>query len=191
MRRMFVDAIPKGAKPSSGDPAMVGLNFCNELFKDEESLASQSDAFRQDYRAKVEKPLLEDFFAWTEKAAAQALPTGKLMQALTYARNQQTGLMNYLKDPGCVISNNLAENCIRPFTIGRKNWLFSGSPKGASASAAIYSIVSTARDNGLNAYKYLEYLLDFLPAVDFKNHPELLGSFLPWNDETQVRCKNG
>lgn len=67
--------------------------------------------------------------------------------------------MNYLKDGNCSISNNLAENSIRPFTIGRKNWLFSGSPKGASASAAVYSIIESAKANSLNPYKFFSLSL--------------------------------
>ena len=118
MRRMFADAIPKGEKPSGEEPAAKGLAFCNQLFKDEENLESQSAEFRLDFRIKIEKPLLEDFFAFVDRTSTQALPKGKLAQALFYAQNQKIGLMNYLCDANCVISNNLAENCIRPFTIG-------------------------------------------------------------------------
>ena len=75
-------------------------------------------------------------------------PKQKIGQALQYPLNQKTGLMNYLMDGHCQISNNTAENSIRPFTVGRKNWLFSGSPKGAASSAAVYSIVETAKANG-------------------------------------------
>ncbi len=87
------------------------------------------------------------------------------------------------------ISNNLAENSIRPFTVGRKNWLFAGSPAGASASATVYSIVETAKANHLNPYKYLEYLFKTLPAIPFQENSALLDPLLPWNPQVQTLCK--
>ncbi len=105
-----------------------------------------------------------------------------------YAKNYKVGLTNYLKDGNCVISNNLAENSIRPFTIGRKNWLFSGSPKGAAASAAIYSLVETAKANGLNPYRYLTFILEDLPGVPFIQYPDLLMEYLPWNADIKAKC---
>ena len=98
--------------------------------------------------------------------------------------------MNYLKDGNCSISNNLAENSIRPFTIGRKNWLFSGSPKGAAASAAIYSLVETAKANGLSPHRYVEYILGDLPGIPFRQYPEILDDYLPWNPDIQKKCSS-
>jgi len=109
------------------------------------------------------------------------LPKSKLGGALNYALNHKRELMNYLEDGNCSISNNLAENSIRPFTIGRKNWLFSGSPKGAAASAAVYSIIESAKANGLSPYKYLYYIFSELPGVQFGQHPEFLEDYLPWS----------
>ena len=82
-----------------------------------------------------EKPVLDAFWSWVVESAPKVLPSSKLGKAFTYAANQKAGLMNYLLDGNCSISNNLVENSIRPITIGKKNWLFSGSPKGAEASA--------------------------------------------------------
>lgn len=87
-----------------------------------------------------EKPLLEAFWSWAEKSAIGELPKSKLSKAFHYALNNREGFWNYLEDGNCSISNSLAENCIRPFVIGRKNWLFSGCPKGAEASAGIYTL---------------------------------------------------
>lgn len=85
--------------------------------------------------------------------------------------------------------NALAENSIRPFTVGRKNWLFADTPKGASASAAIYSIIETAKANGLNVYTYLEFLLMWMPDTDWQNHPEDLEDLMPWSQMAQNICK--
>ena len=97
-------------------------------------------------------------------------------------------IMNYLEDGNCSISNNLSENSIRPFTIGRKNWLFSGSPKGAASSATVYSIIETAKANGLSPYKYFNFIFSELPGVQFGQHPEFLEDYLPWSPEVQELC---
>jgi len=96
--------------------------------------------------------------------------------------------MNYLEDGHCEISNNIAENSIRPFTVGRRNWLFSGSPKGASASAIVYSLVETAKANGLNPYKYLNLLLEMLPRYSVEERSEGIEQLLPWNPQVKKAC---
>ena len=87
------------------------------------------------------------------------------------------------------IDKRLAERPIRNFTIGRKNWLFSDSPKGAKASADVYSIIETAKANGLNPFQYLKYLFEHLPNADIQRHPEHLDDVLPWNETIQQNCK--
>ena len=87
------------------------------------------------------------------------------------------------------MTNNICERAIQNFTIGRKNWLFSASPKGAEASATIYSIIETCKANGLEPYTYLTYLFEKLPNLDFKNHPELLQQVMTWSEEIQNICK--
>lgn len=93
------------------------------------------------------------------------------------------------KSSRCSLSNNLAENSIRPFTVGRKNWEFSNSQKGAKASATIYSIIETAKANHLNTFKYLRYLLEKMPGLDYQNQPDLLEELMPWSHEVQAICK--
>ncbi len=97
--------------------------------------------------------------------------------------------MRYLEDGNIEMSNNLAERAIRPFTVGRKSWLFSGSPKGAKASATVYSIVETAKANNLDPYKYLTYIFKSLPGVDLKEYPEFINYLLPWDEQVQAICK--
>ncbi len=117
------------------------------------------------------------------------LPKSKIGVALQYAINHKEKLQTYLEDGNCVISNNIAENSIRPFTVGRKNWEFCGSPKGAEASACVYSLVETAKASGLNPYKYLEYLLSRIPGSDFKTNPKTLDLMLLWDSSIQKICK--
>lgn len=87
---------------------------------------------------------------------------------------------NYLKDPRCEIPNNRAENKICPFTVGRKNWLFSDTPAGARASAVIYSIAETAKANNLAPRDYIRFLFENLPDMEIQTHPERLDQMLPW-----------
>ena len=190
VRRKFVDVLPKNMKSPEATLAAKGIAFCNKLFEIEKSLKSLTSAERKDQRLKLELPVLEAFWSWVDLALQKAPPKSKLNEALAYARKYKTGLMNYLQDANCSISNNLAENSIRPFTVGRKNWLFSGSPKGAAASAAIYSLVETAKANGLNPYQYLNFILEDLPGFPFRQHPEILDRYLPWNPDIQTNCSS-
>lgn len=144
---------------------------------------------RKIQRLEQEKSVLEAFWLWVDSVKPQILPKLKISEALNYAQNQKEDLMNYLKDGNCSISSNLAENSIRPFTIGRKNWLLSSSPKGAAASANVYSIIETAKTNGLNPYEYLKFIFQDLPGVQFREYPEFLEDYLPWNPAIQARCK--
>lgn len=95
--------------------------------------------------------------------------------------------MMYLEDGHCSFSNNLSKNAIRPFTVGRKNWLFSSSSKGAEASALTYTMVEMAKANGLNVYRYLEYLLEHRPNA--KMTDEQLSELAPWSDSVKVSCQ--
>ena len=102
---------------------------------------------------------------------------------------RKEALQAFLKSGNAALSNNICERAIRNFTIGRKNWLFSDSPKGAKASAAVYSIIENAKANGLNPFQYLKYLFEHLPNADIQRHPEHLDDVLPWNEIIQQNCK--
>jgi len=189
LRRNFVDALPKEVNSPEATLPSQGIQYCNKLFEIEKKLEILSAEERKKQRLVQETPVLEAFWSWVETTRPKVLPKSKLGQALLYAENQKDGLMNYLKDGNCSISNNLAENSIRPFTIGRKNWLFSGSPKGAAASASVYTLIETAKVNGLNPFKYLKFILGDLPGVPFRQYPEFLEDFLPWHPVVQKTCR--
>jgi hypothetical protein len=100
---------------------------------------------------------LDEFFAWAESHSHMTkTPLGK---AVNYAMNQRQYLEHYLLDGRLEISNNRAERSIKPFVIDRKNFLFANTPRGATASAVMFSIIETAKENGLNPFKYLVYIL--------------------------------
>lgn len=185
----FVDAIAKDIADVQTTIPAQAIAYINRLFEIEKNLEVLSPTGKKEQRLTQEKPVLDAFWSWAETASAGILPKSKLGEAFTYAFNQKEGLMNYLQDGNCSISNNLAENSIRPFTIGRKNWLFSGSPRGAEASAGIYTLIETAKVNGLNPRKYIQYILSDIPGSDFRRHPEFLEDYLPWNAAIQKNCR--
>ena len=102
------------------------------------------------------------------------------------AQNHKAEFMTYLEDGRCSFSNNLSENAIRPFTVGCRNWLFSDTPKGADASAMVYTMVEMDKEHNLNIYKYLKYLLEQLPGTSMSD--DEFAKLVPWNDEVQIVC---
>lgn len=188
LRRKFVEAIP--AKKASNAPptsAETGCQYCDRLFSIEDSLKGLSSEDRFSKRLELEKPVLEAFWCWLD--SINALKGSALGKAVTYAQNQRPYMENYLLDGRLSLSNNAAENAIRPFTVGRKNWLFADTPKGANASAAVYSLIETAKANGLNVYAYLQHLLLYMPGAEWQRYPEELDDLMPWSTQVQAQCK--
>jgi len=190
-RRKYDEALKAlGAKESPAAGTIhTGLEYCNKLFKIEEEIKVLSPEARIKYRLEQAKPLLAAYFAWAEKTEPIVLPKSKLGEAIGYSLKQRKYLESYLLDGRLEISNNRAERSIKPFVIGRKNWLFSNTPRGADASAVIYSLIETAKENDLNPFPYLQYLFEQLPNVDMKD-PELLGKYLPWSKDLPQICRN-
>jgi transposase len=124
------------------------------------------------------KPLLEELKKWLNATAAETLPSGPAGKALAYTIGQWNKLERFLDHPWLTPDNNRAENCIRPFVVGRKNWLFHGNEEGAAASCRIYTLIETAKMNGLEPWAYLKELLEKLPEVRVSGDWE---SLLPWN----------
>lgn len=188
IRRYFIEAIPKGHEKDFTDPAVQGMLYCNKLFEYERSYREKRFSYKQIYkrRLKDQKPVVEAFLAWVDK---QNVSKGsRLERAITYVKNQRSYMMTYLEDGRCSISNNMSENSIRPVTVGRRNWLFCDTTDGADASMMVYSLLETARANGLNPQKYLEYLLEARPGKDMSD--EELDALAPWNATVQACCVN-
>jgi len=189
LRRKFIEAIP--SKKDANAPltsAEIGRDYCDQLFAIEKSLKDLSPEERKSKRLELEKPVLDAFWCWIK--SLNVLKGSALGKAVIYALNQEPYMENYLLDGRCALSNNAAENAIRPFTVGRKNWLFADSPKGADASAVVYSIIETAKANNINVYTYLQYLLLYMPDTDWRNHPEYLENLMPWSEAIQAECAN-
>lgn len=188
IRRYFMEAVPKGNEKDFTDPAVQGMLYCNKLFEYERSYREKGLSHKQIYnrRLRDEKPVVEAFLLWLEKQ--HAAKGSRLARAITYANNQREYMMTYLEDSHCSISNNLSENSIRPVTVGRRNWLFCDSTDGADASMMVYSLLETAKANGLNPSKYLKYLLDARPNAAMND--EELDILTPWSESAQKCCKN-
>lgn len=189
-RRNFHDAWKAVPISQKGKPVLAteGLQFCNQLYAIERSLKDATPEERFEKRLEHSRPILDLFLAWLHIQKTRVLPKSSLGQAITYCLNQWEYLEAFLKD-GCLeIDNNRSERSIKPFVIGRKNWLFSNTPQGARGSAIIYSIVETAKENGLNPYYYLRYLFEKLPNMDLTNM-KVLDQVLPWSPCLPLSCQ--
>lgn len=153
VRRKFYEALPLDEKIKKTSRANAGFERINQLFALEREYAALIPEERYTQRQEHSKKVLDDFYAWLE--TVNPLQGTGLAKAVQYARNEKSYLYAFLEDPQIPIDNNLAERAVKPFVIGRKNWLFSTSPKGADASAAAYSIINTAQANGIDVREYL------------------------------------
>jgi hypothetical protein len=123
-------------------------------------------------------PILDQLKAWLDKTQPQVAGQTALGKAVNYLASNWSKLVRYIEGGHLPIDNNRAENAIRPFVIGRKNWLFSDTPKGATASAQIYSLIETAKANGQEPYAWLRQVLERLPSA---RNVEDYEALLPWN----------
>lgn len=169
VRRKFVDVVKasgkrKSVKGRTGN-AEKAIDYIRKLYAIESKAKERGLTYNELYaeRRKYAKPILDEFKCWLEEIHPKTPPKGLLGKAISYTLKQWNRLVIYLDDGRLRPDNNLAENAIRPFVVGRKNWLFSGHPNGARASATLYSLIETAKANQLEPYGYLRYLFDKLP----------------------------
>ncbi len=184
LRRKLTDAykaLSADEKPKSVIPE--ALRRIGALFSLEKRWKDLEPAERQNLRLEQSKPLAEAFFVWLESQGA--LPMTPLGKAAKYARDQRRWLMNFYLDGRLELSNNRIENSVRPFAVGRRNWLFCNTQRGAKASAVVYSIIETAVANGLKPYEYLKFLFETLPNSTTSQLPSLL----PWGGAVPDSCR--
>ena len=176
-RRKFDEAAKVSKKVSSANEA---LKHIRNLYRIESELRTMNLTDVEFVRLRKEKtePVLEAFKKWLDKRASHFPPSLGLGKAISYTLNEWPKLVRYLESPYLTPDNNVSENAIRPFVLGRKNWLFSGSPLGAESSCAMYSLIETAKHNGLNPYEYLRKIFEAAPLVENLEEWEAL---LPWN----------
>ena len=176
VRRKFVDAANDGKNRASSNQALAVIAKIYAVEGELKGLTRDQEFLTQ--RQTRVQPLMDDLFAWIQTKATQVPPKSALGKAVSYALNQWAKVERYLESPHLTPDTNRVENAIRPFVLGRKNWLFSGSPRGAKSSMILYSLVETAKANKVEPYWYLRRLFEALPSFP----PE--GDFaelLPWN----------
>jgi transposase len=186
IRRYWLKAIPKGHEQDHTHPAVQGLLYCDKLFRYERQYKEKGLSVKQIYkrRLKDQEPVIDAFLSWVDGLTPK---TGDgIIKAINYTNGCRPYLKNYLKNGACSLSNNLSENAIRPIVMGRKNWLFSDTQDGADASMVIYSLIETAKENGINPEKYLEYLLENRLSAEMSD--EELERFAPWDESTREQC---
>jgi transposase len=164
VRRGFTDAKKKSSKNSASANEILALiarlyaaEYERVRFEDEQEFAL--------WRREQVEPVLEKIRRWLERKREQVPPSLALGQAVEYARSQWPKLIRYLDHPALTPDTNAVERAIRPFVVGRRNWLFSGSPRGADSSATLFSLIATAEANGLEPYRYMRRLLTELPTA--------------------------
>ena len=185
-RRKFIEASPD-KKMLTPCKAKTGFDFCEEILLEEKKLKSLDPDERKKLRNEKIKPIIDRFYLWCDQVDPRGV-NKDFEKALTYARNQKEALCRFLEDGNIPAQNNRAENAIRPFVIGRKNWLFSQTAKGASASADMYSLVETAKANGLDVFDYLSWLFRQITAANHHFTDEFLEKLMPWSEQAQENC---
>lgn len=181
-RRKFVEALKALPAGQREGPSRIrdGLDFCNRLFAIERDIRDLPPEDRYRARRARSRPVLAAFLWWLRAQRQIVLPKSGLGQAVTDCLNQWRPLTNFLCDGRLTIDNNRSERSIKPFVIGRKNWQFANTPRGAQASAIAYSIVETAKENGLNPRAYLQYLFEQLPNRNLQD-PTGWDDLWPWS----------
>jgi transposase len=182
VRRYFNDAykLIENTEDAKQSNTVKGLAYCNKLFDLDRESKKLDIKERYDFKQEKIKPIFDSFLTWLNQASINALPQSKYGKAVTYALNQMPNLMHYLELGELDIDNNRAERSIKPFVIGRKNWLFNQSVSGANASARLYSIVQTCMLNNVNPYNYLSDTLTKLANMTINQETDI-ESLLPWN----------
>lgn len=192
-RRKFVEASKAGGSKKNNRRADKAIKLIRKLYR----LEKQAKDDKLDLDAIYEmrqlhaKPILATMKSWLDERRGKAPPSSLFGKAVNYCLNQWPRLENYVKDAHAGIDNNAAENAIRPFVVGRKNWLFSGSPAGARASALLYSLIETAKANKLEPYMYLRFLFENLPTTPENKLSKLLPTNLDAHDLTVPDLASG
>ncbi len=186
-RRKFKDALKgqksgKGKKTPKSTKARQALRFIERLYEIERSGKDLDAKGRRTLRQERAEPIVAELRTWLDGALGSVPEKSLTGEALYYLNAQWPKLIRYLDDGRVPMDTNRVENAIRPFVVGRKNWLFADTPKGAHASANLYGLIVTARENGIEPYEYLRLLYSDLPKA---KTAEELGALLPWNAGTR------
>ncbi len=189
-RRKYEEALQGTSKKNEAGMSNIlrGKQYCDRLFTIENEISDLPPEERLRKRKELSEPILGEFHDWLFRL--NDAPNSLLGKAVQYTRKYWPHLVTYLQDGRLEISNNRAERSIKPFVMGRKNFLFANVPKGAEASAIIYSLVETAKENSLDPYRYLTWLMHEAPKLNL-GAEEQIARLLPVNAPEECRVKRG
>jgi len=188
-RRPFADFIKSvGLTAAKGSIAQEAYDMITEMIRIDNTFDDLPVSDRKKQRQLVLSEKVDAYFAWIKQKYAQVTPNGSIGKALAYSINQEKYLRVFLTDGNIPMDNNYAEQAIRPFTLGRKNFVLIESSNGAKASAVLYSLVETAKANGLNTFEYFNLLLTEIPQHVGDNNLRFLDNLLPWSPMVQKTC---
>ena len=188
-RRPFADFIKSvGLSAAKGSVAQNAYDKISEMLHIDNDFDDLSASDRKKQRQLLLSEKVDAYFAWVKQKYAQITHNSTIGRALAYSINQETYLRAFLSDGNIPMDNNYAEQAIRPFTLGRKNFVLIESSNGAKASAILYSLVETAKANGLNTFEYFNLLLTEIPQHVDDNNLSFLDDLLPWAPKVQKAC---
>ena len=190
-RRRYADALNGLTEKESPRAKRIqqGVIWCDKIFAlDAQCRSLKTAEERTEFRQTRMWETFEAFFAWAENELRKMPPKSLYLEALNYTVNNEDVLRNSLLDERLEISNNRGERAIKPFVMGRTNWLFCNTARGATSSAVLYSIVVTAMENDLLPFEYLNYLLDQVRRIDLADKAAI-DRILPWSDEVPDECR--
>ncbi|MBF0429277.1 MAG: IS66 family transposase [Magnetococcales bacterium] len=186
VRRKFVEAVIAAGKGGKLSNAQQGVGLIASLYAIEKRIRGDSPQQRWEVRQREVPPIFQKIREWKDELSLKVLPSSATGRALAYLHGQWDRLIRYIEDGRLEIDNNGAENAIRPFVVGRKNWLFSNSVRGAEASANLYSLIETAKANGLEPFAYLCHVFECIPVAQTVDDFEAL---LPWKFTKNMQPK--
>lgn len=190
VRRKYIDSIPldSSGKEIPGSKGAEARKLIDQLFYIEGLIKGLPEKEKLEKRQELSQKVLDAFWSWVERTSALHTTNTKLTEALSYSVNQRTNLETFMHDGKIPISNNRAEQHIRPFATHRRAWLFADTQAGARANATAYSLIETAHSYDLNVYEYIHYVLKRIPMLDHQSHPENLEELMPWSKDLPKEC---
>lgn len=182
-----VKALPKASRKNA--LAYLALKQIQAIYREESKLCDMSPEERLKHRQLTVRPLVDAYFVWVKKNEGKVPAKGKTHNGLSYSINQEKYLKVFLEDGSVPMDNNAAEQSIRSFCVGKKNWMMIDTIAGAESSAIIYSIAETAKANHLKPYDYFEYLLTEIPKHLNETDRSFCEELLPWSDKLPDNCR--
>ena len=193
LKRKYTDAVKAMSKTGADTVAETlsgqAIKMIQNIFHEDNKLEKMEPGDRQKRREEEIRPLVDEFFAWVKEHRDEVTRKSVTGRAFTYTIEQEDYLRTFLSDGRVPMDNNAAERAIRPFCIGKKNWVMCDTIHGAKDSAIVYSLTETAKANDLKPYEYLDHLLTVIPQHMDDTDLSFLDDLLPWSAALPDNCR--